>query len=80
MSIVRETVCKFLFGHLCFTDGGVGVQELLNLPVMFFISVVLRVVFMVTININNVISMVLNVIKMLRIRLSDVIMALVVVF
>ena len=73
MSIVRETVCKFLFGHLCFTDGGVGVQELLDLPVMFFISVVLIVVFMVTININNVISMVLIVIKMLRIKMSDVI-------
>ena len=69
-----------MFAHLCFTDGGVGVQELLHLPVRFFVSVVLIVVFMVTININNVISMVLIVIKMLRIRVSDVIMALVVVF
>ena len=66
--------------HLCFTDGGVGVQELLHLPVMFFISVELIVVFMVTININNVISMVLIVIKMLRIRMLYVIMMLVVVF
>ena len=54
-----------------------SVQELLHLPVRFFISVVLIVVFMETININNVISMVLIVIKMLRIRMSDVIMALV---
>ena len=69
-----------MFAHLCFTDGRVGVQELLHLPVMFFISVVLIVVFMVTININNVISMVLIVINMLRIRMSDVIMALMVVF
>ena len=47
---------------------------------MFFISVELIVVFMVTININNVISMVLIVIKMLRIRMLYVIMMLVVVF
>ena len=62
-----------MFVHLCFTDGGVSVQELLHLPVMFFISVVLIMVFMVTININNVISMVLIEIKMLRIRMSNVI-------
>ena len=53
-----------MFAYLCFTDGRVGVQELLHLPVMFFVNFVLIVVFMVTININNVISMVLIKIKM----------------